>query len=470
MNNNHNDQGNGRDIQRRAAIEALAALLGERLITSEAVRVQHADDPTWNEAQPADAVAVAASEGEVAEIVRICAEHAMPVIPYGAGTSLEGHIAAPHGGVCLDLSQMNGIIEVNAGDMDCRVQPGVTRQQLNSYLRDTGLFFPVDPGAEATLGGMASTRASGTNAVRYGTMADNVLNMRVVTASGEVISTASRARKTASGYDLTRLFIGAEGTLGVITELTLKLRGIPEVIEAGVCVFPALENACETVMETIQMALPVARIELLDETMVGMVNAHSGLGMAEKPTLFLEFHGSPECLREQREVFSALAADHGGEMGEWARREEERNRLWRARHEAFWAASEAFPGMEVMSTDVCVPISRLAECVVETQRDLREHGLVGPIVGHVGDGNFHVLLAAAPGDEEQKARIAAFSGRLVERALSMGGTCTGEHGIGLGKLKYMEKEHGAALEVMRAVKRALDPLNIMNPGKLVPGV
>ncbi len=453
---------------REEALEELRALLGARLDTSLPVRIQHADDPTWNPARPADAVAFPESEAEVAQIVRICARHAMPIIPHGAGTSLEGHIAAPHGGLCVDTSRMDAIIEVNAEDLDCRVQPGVTRRQLNSWLRDTGLFFPIDPGADATMGGMASTRASGTNAVRHGTMADCVKSLRVVLPSGEVIRTARRAAKSAAGYDLTHLFIGAEGTLGIITELTLKLAGIPESVMAGVCPFESTEGACNAVIETIQMALPVARIELLDEVTLATVNAYSHLGMAERPTLFVEFQGSPSHVREQVEAFSAIARAHGGAPQQWASREEERHRLWRARHDAFWAAKAAFPGMEAMTTDVCVPISRLAECVRQTQQDLAEHGLKGPIVGHVGDGNFHVILFAEPGDEAMKAKIAAFSERLVHRALAMDGTCTGEHGIGMGKLKYMKAEHGPALEAMRAIKAALDPGNIMNPGKLIP--
>ena len=453
---------------REEALEELRALLGPRLDTSLPVRIQHADDPTWNPARPADAVAFPESEEEVAQIVRTCARHGLPVIPFGAGTSLEGHIAAPFGGLCIDLSRMDAILEVRPEDLDCRIQPGVTRRQLNAFLRDTGLFFPIDPGADASLGGMASTRASGTNAVRHGTMADSVKSLRVVLPSGEVIRTASRAAKSAAGYDLTHLFIGAEGTLGIITELTLKLAGIPESIMAGVCPFESMEGACNAVIETIQMALPVARIELLDEVTIATVNAYSDLGMAERPTLFVEFHGSPAHVREQVEAFSAIAREHGGAPEQWASREEERNRLWRARHDAFWAAKAAFPGMEAMTTDVCVPISRLAECVKETQKDLARHGLKGPIVGHVGDGNFHVILFAEPDDAAMKEKIAAFSERLVERALAMDGTCTGEHGIGLGKLKYMKAEHGPALEAMRAIKAALDPRNIMNPGKLIP--
>ncbi len=457
-----------KDMDVATAVERLSNLLGERLSLAEAVRIQHADDPTWNPALPPDAVAFAESEQEVAEIVRICADCRVPVIPYGAGTSLEGHITAPCGGISLDLSRMDTIIEVRPEDLDCRVQPGVSRRQLNSYLRDTGLFFPIDPGADATIGGMVSTRASGTNAVRYGTMADNVKALRVVLANGEIIHTGSRARKSASGYDLTRLFVGAEGTLGIITEITLKLHGIPETVIAGICNFPDVGAACETVIETIQIDLPVARIELLDAATIAMVNAYSDLDLPERPTLFAEFAGTGTAIHEQIEIFTGIVQNHDGVPGTWAEREEDRRRLWRARHDVFWAAKSANPGMVAMTTDVCVPISRLAECVTETQKDMRAHDLAGAIVGHVGDGNFHVILFAPPNDDVQKERIEAFAERLVERALAMDGTATGEHGIGMGKLAYMEKEHGHALDVMRAIKQALDPLNILNPGKLLP--
>ncbi len=451
------------------ALEELRNLLGgERLDTSLASRTLHADDPTWNPVLPADAVAFPKSETEVVEIVKICTEHRIPVIPYGSGTSLEGHISAPRGGICIDTSLMNEILEVNAEDLDCRVQPGVTRRQLNSYLRDTGLFFPIDPGADASLGGMAATRASGTNAVRYGTMADNVKSMRVVLPGGTVIRTGTRARKSAAGYDLTRLFVGSEGTLGVTTELVLKLSGIPEAIKTGICTFPSVEAACNAVIETIQCALPVARIELLDAFTMATINEYAHLEMDELPTLFIEFHGSPSHVREQTAAFAEIVEGHGGKVNEWAEKEEDRKRLWQARHDAFWAAKAAFPGMAAMTTDVCVPISRLAECVTETQEDMRRSGLEGPIVGHVGDGNFHVILFADPEDEERKRAIQAFAERLAERAIAMEGTCTGEHGIGMGKLKYMPIQHGPALEVMRAVKRAIDPLGIMNPGKLIP--
>jgi D-lactate dehydrogenase (cytochrome) len=457
------------DADTASALDALSKLLGERLSTSLPVRVQHADDPTWNPALPADAVAFPENEREVVEIVRICAAHHVPIVPYGAGTSLEGHIAAPCGGICVDFSRMNEILEVSPEDLDCRVQPGVTRRQLNSYIRDTGLFFPIDPGADATIGGMVSTRASGTNAVRYGTMAENVKALRVVTARGEILTAGTRARKSAAGYDLVHLFAGAEGTLGLITEITLRLHGIPEAIVAGVCNFPTVRSACEAVIETIQSAIPVARIELLDEATIATVNAYSHLELPERPTLFIEVHGTQGSAREQIELFLEIAQAHGGSPGNWAEREEDRSRLWRARHDAFWAAKAAHPGQVAMTTDVCVPISRLADCVTETQADMRAHGLEGPIVGHVGDGNFHVILFSPPEDEARKAAITAFAERLAERAIAMGGTITGEHGIGMGKLKFMRKQHGpAAIAAMQAIKHAFDPHNIFNPCKVVP--
>ena len=453
---------------RTAAIARLRELLGDRLSTALAVRTQHADDPTWHDARPADAVAFPESEQEVAAIVRICAAHQLPVIPYGVGTSLEGHIAAPEGGVCIDLSRLNRVIAVNAQDMDCVVEPGVTRRQLNSHLRDTGLFFPVDPGADATIGGMAATRASGTNAVRFGTMAENVRSMRVVLASGEIIDTARRARKSAAGYDLTRLFIGSEGTLGVFTRLTLKLSPIPEAVIAGVLAFPSVRAACEAVIATIQSALPVARIELLDAETIATLNTYSKLAMPERPTLFIEFHGSPAGIHERRETFMALAGEFGVEALQWASRPEERHRLWRARHDAFWAAKAAWPGQLAMTTDVCVPISHLADIVAWTRAEMEREGLVGPIVGHVGDGNFHVITFSPPDDAARKRRIEDFAERLAERAIAVGGTCTGEHGVGLGKRHLLAKEHGGAIALMRAVKRALDPAGIMNPGKMLP--
>ena len=450
------------------AVDEIAQLLGDRLSTAEAVREQHGNDLTWNEGMPPDAVAFVESTDEVVEVVKICGNYEVPVIAFGTGTSLEGHISAPFGGVCVDLSQMNRIVAVNAQDLDCTVQAGVTRKTLNEYLRDTGLFFPIDPGADASIGGMTSTRASGTNAVRYGTMKDNVLSLTAVMPDGTVVRTARRAKKSAAGYDLTRLMVGAEGTLGIVTEVTLRLHGIPEAISAGVCPFPDIGSACEATIATIQMGIPVARIELLDELQVKACNAYSDLGLKETPTLFLEFHGSTSAVEEQAEMFGAIAEEWGGGPFDWATRTEDRNRLWQARHDAFWAAVDSAPGKAGLATDVCVPISRLAECVIETRNDLDEAGLYGPIVGHVGDGNFHVSLFCDKEDEQEMTACRAFLDRLADRALAMDGTCTGEHGVGIGKKKYLSREHGPGLEVMRAIKQAIDPKNIMNPGKILP--
>ncbi|TVR08369.1 MAG: FAD-binding protein [Salinarimonadaceae bacterium] len=455
-----------------ATVSHIAAILkerfGERATTSDAVREQHANTLTWVENQPPDVVVFAETTEEVADTVKLCASHRVPVIPFGTGTSFEGHTNAPFGGVCVDLSRMNAILAVHPEDLDCVVQPGVTRKVLNEHLRDTGLFFPIDPGADASIGGMVGTRASGTNAVRYGTMKDNVLALTVVTPAGEVMRTSRRARKSSAGYDLTRLIIGSEGTLGVVTEVTLKLHGVPEAISGGVCPFPSIGAACEAVIATIQSGIPVARIELIDEVQVRAVNAYSKLSLREEPQLFLEFHGSEAGVTEQAARFGEIATEFGGGPFEWTTQAEERTRLWQARHDAYWAAMALKPGWKGFSTDVCVPISRLAECVEETKRDIAESGLIAPIVGHVGDGNFHVLPLVDPNDDGAFANAMAFVGRLVERALAMEGTCTGEHGVGQAKMKYLEAEHGApALDAMRAIKRALDPLNIMNPGKIV---
>lgn len=448
-------------------VAEIRALLGDRLSEAQAVREHHGKDQTWNPGATPDAVAFVQSTTEVQSIVAICAKHGTPVIPYGTGTSLEGHFTAPFGGVCIDLSQMNRILDVNADDLDCRVEAGVTRKALNSHLRDTGLFFPIDPGADASLGGMAATRASGTNAVRYGTMRENVLNVTAVMANGEIIRTGSRAKKSSAGYDLTRLLVGSEGTLGVITEVGLKLYGIPESIAAGVCPFPTVEACCRATIQTIQLGIPVARIELVDAEHVKAFNAYSKLELAVTPTLFVEFHGSEASTREQSETFGAIAADFGGGPFTWATKEEERARLWQARHDAFWATRSLMPGKESFATDVCVPISRLAECVVETQKDLAASGLYGPIVGHVGDGNFHVVLYCNRSDPAEVGRVKGVYDRLIERAIAMEGTCTGEHGIGAGKTAYLEREHGPALKFMRQIKEALDPRNILNPGKNV---
>jgi D-lactate dehydrogenase (cytochrome) len=448
-----------------AAVADLKNLLGDRLSTAPAVREAHGKDQTWNPGAPPDAVAFVTSAAEVQQVVSICARHATPVIAYGTGTSLEGHFTAPFGGISVDLSGLNRILEVNAGDLDCRVEAGVTRKQLNAQLRDQGLFFPVDPGADASLGGMAATRASGTNAVRYGTMRENVLGLTAVMADGTVVRTGGRARKSSAGYDLTRLLVGSEGTLGIITEVTLRLYGIPESIIAGVCPFPSVEACCNVTMAAIQMGLPVARIELVDAEHIKAFNSYSRLDLKVTPTLFLEFHGTPSSTREQAEIFAGLAAEQGGGPFAWAEKEEDRQKLWQARHDAFWATRALMPGKEAFATDVCVPISRLAECVTATQQDLAANGLYGPIVGHVGDGNFHVVLYCDRGDPSEVARVKVSYDRLIERALAMGGTCTGEHGIGSGKVAYLEREHGPAVAYMRAVKRALDPHNIMNPGK-----
>ena len=450
-----------------AVIAALAARCGNRLVTSQAVREQHGHTTTWIDNQPPDAVAFPQTTADVQDIVRLCAAHRVPVIGFGQGTSLEGQVNAPRGGVCLDFRDMNRVLAVHAEDLDCVIEPGITRKQLNEYLRDTGVFFPIDPGADASLGGMAATRASGTNAVRYGTMKDNVLALKAVLANGELISTAHRAKKSAAGYDLTRLIVGSEGTLGIITELTLRLCGIPEAIASGICPFPSVEAACNATILTIQSGIPVARIELLDEMQVKACKAYSKLTLPEMPLLFLEFHGSEASVAEQSQRFGEIAAELGGGPFEWATKAEDRSRLWQARHDAYWAVMGLRPGVRALSTDVCVPISRLAECVTQSQRDLKESRLVAPIVGHVGDGNFHMLLLIDHNDAGEVDRAKAFLERLVDRALAMDGTCTGEHGIGQGKMRYMPAEHGEpALDVMRAIKRALDPLDIMNPGKI----
>jgi len=451
-----------------AAIAALAAKFGNRLVTSRAVREQHANTTSWIANEPPDAVVFPQATGDVQDIVRICARLRVPVIPFGTGTSLEGHINAPYGGVSIDFRDMNRVLAVNAQDLDCVVEPGITRKQLNEHLRDQGLFFPLDPGADASLGGMAATRCSGTNAVRYGTMKDNVLALKVVLANGELMTTARRAKKSSAGYDLTRLIVGAEGTLGVITELTLKLSGIPEAISAGVCPFPSLEAACNAAIATIQSGVPVARIELLDELQVKATNLYSKLALPEVPMLFVEFHGSPAGVAEQAERFGEIARDLAGGPFEWATKPEDRSRLWQARHDAYWAARGLRPGAQALATDVCVPISRLAECVTAAQHEVAELGLVAPILGHVGDGNFHLSLLVDMSDAAEVKAAKTLCERLVERALAMDGTCTGEHGVGQGKMKYLAGELGSpALAAMAAIKRALDPDDIMNPGKIV---
>jgi D-lactate dehydrogenase (cytochrome) len=452
---------------RKDALRALAQLLGERLSVAPATREQHAHTTTWVANQPPDAVAFPDSAPQVQAIVRICAAHGLPVIPFGVGTSLEGQVNAPYGGVSIDFRDMNRVLAVHPQDLDCVIEPGVTRKQLNAFLRDHGVFFPIDPGADASLGGMTATRASGTNAVRYGTMRDNVLALKAVLANGDIITTSRRARKSAAGYDLTRLLVGSEGTLAIITEITLKLHGIPEAIAGGICPFPSVEAACEATIATIQSGIPVARIELLDALQVRAVNAYSKLTLPESPMLCLEFHGSPAGVEEQSARFGEIAADLGGGPFEWTTRAEDRTRLWQARHDAYWAALALRPGAKAIASDVCVPISRLAECVIATQADVAASKLVAPIVGHVGDGNFHLSILVDMADADEIRRTEGLLERLVERALAMEGTCTGEHGVGQGKMKYLKAEHGdAMLLAMRAVKMALDPQNIMNPGKI----
>jgi D-lactate dehydrogenase (cytochrome) len=453
--------------QIQPVIEALQGLLGDRLSLSAAVREQHGKDESYHTPHPPDAVAFAQSTEEVAEIVKICAAHNTPIIPFGTGTSLEGHVAALHGGVCIDVSQMNEVIRVNAEDLDVTVQPGVTRKQLNEYLRDTGLFFPIDPGADASLGGMTATRASGTNAVRYGTMRENVLGLTVVLADGRIIRTSRRARKSSAGYDLTRLFVGSEGTLGVITEVTLRLYGIPEAISSAVCSFESIKGAIDTVITTIQCGIPIARIELLDEVQMDACNKYSGLDYPVQPTLFLEFHGTEAGVKEQAEMVQELAAENGGGNFQWTTKAEERSKLWQARHDAAYACMALRPGSKGWATDVCVPISRLAECIMETKKDLEGTDLITPLVGHVGDGNFHLVYLVDPENEDEIAEAKELNDRLVQRALAMEGTCTGEHGVGYGKIDFLTAEHGEAVSVMRQIKKALDPQNLMNPGKIV---
>ncbi len=448
-------------------VSDLSAMLGERLSTSAALREQHGRDESYHVVQPPDAVAFPETTDEVARIVGACARAAVPVIPFGAGTSLEGGVCAPEGGVCIDTGRMDRILRVGLEDMDATVEAGVTRKQLTRELRDTGLFFAVDPGADATLGGMAATRASGTNAVRYGTMRENVLALTVVLADGRVIHTAKRARKSAAGYDLTRLFVGSEGTLGVITEVTVRLAGVPEAISAAVAAFPSVEAAVDTCILVVQSGVPVARVELLDAVQMDAVIRFAALDYEAKPTLFFEFHGTETGVREQAETAQAIAAEHGGSDFRWAVRTEDRNRLWQARHDAYSAALALRPGAVGWTTDVCVPISRLAECIAETRDDLAASDLLATMVGHAGDGNFHVIFVLDPDKPEEFDEARRVNERMVARALAMEGTCTGEHGIGSGKMDYLAKEHGAAADVMRTLKRALDPANLMNSGKVL---
>ena len=452
-----------------AVVERLTGTYGERAVVSRAVREQHGHGEGMADSAPPDVVVFPQTNDEVAAIVRLCRAARVPVIAFGVGTSLEGHVAALYGGVCMDFSRMDKVLEVNAEDLDCRVQAGVTREQLNAELKGTGLFFPIDPGANATLGGMASTRASGTNAVRYGTMRENVLGLTLVTADGAIVRTGGRARKSSAGYDLTRLMVGSEGTLGIITEVQLRLYGVPEAISAAVCQFPDLKSAVDTVITTMQLGVPIARIELLDDVQMDACIRYSKLaGFEAKPTLFFEFHGTDAGVAEQAQMVQQIAQDHGGSAFEWATRAEERSRLWKARHNAYYAAMALVPGKQGFATDACVPISRLADCVLETRADVEQTGLVAPIVGHVGDGNFHLVVLFDPNDADERARAEALTRRVALRAISMGGTCTGEHGVGVHKLDALVAEHGDAVALMRTIKRALDPDNILNPGKTVP--
>lgn len=450
-----------------AAIEALRPTLGEKLQTGQAFREQHTHTTTYLTQQLPDAVVFAENADDVKAVVKVCAAHGVPIIAFGTGSSLEGQVNAPSGGISIDFSRMNRIVRLSPEDLDVTVEPGVTREQLNVYLRDTGLFFPIDPGANASIGGMTATRASGTNAVRYGTMKDNVLALTVVTADGEEITTGSRARKSSAGYDLTRLFVGSEGTLGVFTSITLRLQGIPEKIGGGICAFPTVKAACDAVIMTIQMGIPVARIELVDEVQIRACNAYSGLSYEEKPTLFLEFHGTEETVPLQSEQFALIAAECGSESFRWTSDAQERAKLWKARHDAYWAAKALRPDLTILATDVCVPISQLADCVAATHADIIENNFLAPIVGHAGDGNFHLSVLFNDKDPADVARVEAFVERLNRRALACGGTCTGEHGIGQGKMSFLEEEAGSSLGMMRTIKRAVDPKNIFNPGKIL---
>ncbi|MFP3798263.1 MULTISPECIES: FAD-binding oxidoreductase [Paraburkholderia] len=448
-------------------LDALRSAFGERVSTAEAVRAHHGRDESRFDPQLPDAVVFAQSTEDVQTIVKLCARHQVPIIPYGNGSSLEGHLLAVQGGVSIDLSQMNRVLSINAEDLTVTVEPGISRKQLNEALRDTGLFFPIDPGADASIGGMSATRASGTNAVRYGTMRENVLGLTAVLADGRVIKTGTRARKSSAGYDLTRLFVGSEGTLGVITEITVRLYPQPEAVSAAVCAFPSMAEAVRAVIETIQMGVPIARVEFIDALAVRAINKHSNLGLREKHTLFFEFHGTEAGVAEQAQTVQELAAQNGGEGFEWATRPEDRSRLWNARHSAYFAMLQLKPGCRAVTTDVCVPISRLAECVAETEVDLKASALPCPIVGHVGDGNFHVAILIDPDKPDEIDEAERLNHRIVQRAIRMDGTCTGEHGVGLHKMDFLVEEHGAdTVDTMRAIKHALDPHNLMNPGKI----
>jgi D-lactate dehydrogenase (cytochrome) len=452
-------------------VEALRGILGDRVSTSASVREHHSHGESWHAPGLPDVVVFPVSTEEVAAIVRVCAEHRRPIVPFGMGSSLEGHVNAIHGGVSIDLTRMTRVLRLSPEDLDITVEAGLTRLKLDAHLKNTGLMFPIDPGADATIGGMAATRASGTTAVRYGTMRDNVLGLTVVLADGRIIKTGGRARKSSSGYDLTRLFVGSEGTLGVITELTLRLHGRPEAVRAAVCPFESMAGAANTVIQTIQLGIPVARIEIIDEAQLEVVNAYSRTSYPLAPTLFFEFHGTSEvAVEDQIRAVEEIAREHGAQGFKWASSLEDRNTLWQARHNAYYATVASRPGARAWTTDVCVPISHLAECILETQQDLAEANVVAPLVGHAGDGNFHLIIMLDPSDQKEFDTVTRISERLVERALKFGGTCSGEHGVGFGKLKYLPAEHGEALDVMRSIKHAIDPQNLMNPGKLIPEV
>ena len=451
----------------QALLDALSQRFGTQYSSALAVRAQHGRDEGSIEAPPPAAVVFAESRQDVQDAVRLAAQHAVPVIAYAAGSSLEGHLLAVQGGISIDVNRMNRVLSIDADDLTVTVQPGITRKQLNEAIKDRGLFFPIDPGADASMGGMAATRASGTNAVRYGTMRENVLALEVVTASGEAIRTGTRAKKSSAGYDLTRLMVGSEGTLGIFTEVTLRLFPLPEAVSAAICSFPSIEAAVRTVIATIQLGVPIARVELIDANSVRMVNAHSRLALREEPMLLMEFHGSPSGVREQAETVQALASEHGGQAFEWASTPEERTRLWAARHNAYFAAVQSRPGCRAISTDTCVPISRLADCLLDSVAEADASGIPYFLVGHVGDGNFHFGYLIDPNDVGERERAERLNHQLVTRALAMGGTCTGEHGVGIHKMGFLLDEAGAgAVDMMRAIKRALDPQNILNPGKI----
>ena len=457
---------NQRDVP-AALIDALKSRFAGNCSTALIVREQHGRDESSFQAPPPAAVVFAESTDDVAAAVKLAAQYSVPVIPFGAGSSLEGHLLAVQGGISIDVSRMNKVLAIDADDLTVTVQPGVTRKQLNEAVKSTGLFFPIDPGADASIGGMSATRASGTNAVRYGTMRENVLGLEVVTSSGDVIRTGTRARKSSAGYDLTRLMVGSEGTLGVITEVTVKLYPLPEAISAAICSFPSIEAAVRTTIQVIQLGVPIARVELIDHNTVRMVNAHSKLTLREEPLLLMEFHGSPTGVKEQAELVQEIAAEHGGNAFEWASTPEERTRLWAARHNAYFAAVQSRPGCRVISTDTCVPISNLADCLLDSVKEADASGIPYFLVGHVGDGNFHFGYLLDPQQPEERITAEKLNHQLVSRALSLEGTCTGEHGVGLHKMDFLVTEAGAgAVEMMRTIKRALDPKNIMNPGKI----